>query len=226
MTKMDRNKLVNKENIGMSVVSFSSATVQWCGLGFWFSHCFLFYFVRFILMCHVVWLPVLSLVFPALWLSRSVSLVPDYPPVCLVYMISSSVCLFPLFSLLTCVQLFTTPCVLKSLSSHSLFVSWSVMFSHFSPCVPHVPCVPCVPVCVQNASSVRFSVSLPAPRVFCHLPFLFLASLDFYFSFMWKRKEACFLFLFCCLPASMPCFWVPFCGFDLSDGWSAGHQVP
>ena len=50
-------------------------------------------------------------------------------------------------------------CVFKSLSSRSLFVSSSVMFSHFSPCVPCVPCVLWVPVCAQSASLVRTQFS-------------------------------------------------------------------
>lgn len=125
----------------------------------------------------------------------------------------------------------------------SLFVSSSVMFSHFSPCVPRVPCVPCVPcvlwvpVCVQSASSVCTQFSF---WYFLHIfiswicPCLLLVYAAYLFCFLlvwtWisalcvKKKEGCFLF--CCLPASVPCFWVPFCGFDLSDGWSAGHQVP
>ena len=135
-------------------------------------------------------------------------------------MLSSSLRLFPLFSPLTCVQLATTPCVVKSLSSRSLLCQFiSYVFPLQFLCSLCSTCSLCsLGSCLCSkrffcSYAVQFFVffahpyflDLPAPRVFCRLPFLFLASLDLYFSFMWKQKRSLLFFfcLFCCLPACL-----------------------
>lgn len=143
--------------MSLCCVTVFSVLTSWPSSQLGFSlYCFLFYFVHPCVLCCVITWP-LSF-FPSL-VTVLISF-PDYPPVYLVHLFSSSPCLFshrfpcsPVLHHFLCFEVLVIP---------SLFFGWSVMVSPLQSCVPHVTyvtcvhCVPCVhPACVSSAFFVH-----------------------------------------------------------------------